>query len=324
MTSLGKFRHLTRCSTADQRFVILAIDHRANLLKKLNESAASPLDDAAFTAFKQLVIDILGEYVSGILVDPAYGIGPGIASGRIGREQGILSPIEITDYDLHPSQRPIEMITGWSVEKIKLVGCDGVKLLLPYHPDSPDADEKQAFVEQVAEDCARFDIPFFLEPIAFALSPEDTLSTDELRQVSVVMASTFSEMGVDILKMQFPVNHNETPDLSVWRAACEELDAACRVPWTLLSAGVDYATFLQQAKIACEKGASGVIVGRAVWAEAVEKQDDDREDFLHTIAVARLRELNKVVRPASPWTVRTGIPASPPDWYEDYFRREQT
>ncbi|MBZ0307911.1 MAG: tagatose-bisphosphate aldolase, partial [Anaerolineae bacterium] len=66
------------------------------------------------------------------------------------------------------------------------------------------------------------------------------------------------------------------------------------VPWTLLSAGVDYPTFRRQTEFACRAGASGVIVGRAVWAEAVRLQGEARDHFLSHEAAARIRELGEL------------------------------
>jgi tagatose-1,6-bisphosphate aldolase len=320
MTTMGKFRHLSRCSTSDGRFVVLAIDHRANLLDKLNQHAPQPLDDAAFSAFKQAIINALLPEGSAVLTDPAYGIGVGVADHKIGGSAGLLAPIEVTDYDLHPGKRPINFIPNWSVAKIKRMGGDGVKLLLPYHPEAHNSAEKDAIVQKVVAECNQHDIPFFLEPIACSLDPEKPLSNPELRQVVVDMAKTFSAMGVDILKMEFPVDAKQSDDEAEWISACVELDAACTVPWALLSAGVNYETFARQARIACQAGASGVIVGRAVWSEAVAYQGEARMEFINTIARQRMREMAQIcVEYATPWFQRVSAPDSSFDWYESYI-----
>jgi tagatose-1,6-bisphosphate aldolase len=97
---------------------------------------------------------------------------------------------------------------------------------------------------------------------------------------------------------------------------------ATGVPWVLLSAGVDFPTFQRQAEIACEAGASGVVVGRAVWAEALEiAADAEREWFLNTIAVSRMRVLNDTVSyRATAWFERVGerMPQLQEGWYRAY------
>jgi tagatose-1,6-bisphosphate aldolase len=126
-------------------------------------------------------------------------------------------------------------------------------------------------------------------------------------------------MEVDILKLQFPVDPKQESDETVWRAACDEVDAAATVPWTLLSAGVDYETFAAQARIASAAGASGVMVGRAVWAEAAELQGADRTDFLRTVARQRMAQLAQICADhAHPWFERIDAPDSALNWYERY------
>ena len=65
-----------------------------------------------------------------------------------------------------------------------------------------------------------------------------------------------------------PVRRRRSTDRARWREACAELDEASALPWVLLSGGVDDATFEAQVETACRAGASGVLVGRSVWAEA--------------------------------------------------------
>lgn len=311
MTTLGKYRHLSRCATPDGHFVILAIDHRANLRAALDKHALQPSTDAEFAAFKQQVIGALAGEASGVLTDPDFGIPAGIVSRNIAPGHGLLAPIEVTNYDVHPSQREVEFIPDWSVHHIKRVDGDGVKLLLYYHPDATNAEKQRGIVQQIVTDCAAEDIPFFLEPIPYSLDPSTPLSNSDLLAISVEMARLFSGMGVDVLKLQFPVDAATNRDKSAWRTACEQVSAACTVPWALLSAGVDYATFAVQTRIACEAGASGVIVGRAVWNEAVTLADPARAEFLATTGRERIRELRTICAgSARPWLELISTPTS--------------
>lgn len=319
MTTMGKFRHLSHSSTRDGHFVIMAIDHRTNLLEKLNQHADTALTDHEFAAFKHEIIQTLAPFASAVLADPAYGIGNGIVSEALSGQIGLIAPIEVTDYGLHPSQRNMEMIPNWSVKKIKMVGGDGVKMLLPHHPDAKNVEEKYTVVQQIIADCAEFDIPFFLEPIPYSLDPAQRLSNAELLQISIDMCETFSAMGVDVLKLPFPVDHKQSQDENEWLSACKVITEACSVPWALLSAGVNYETFLRQSKIACQAGASGVIVGRAVWTEAVELQGYKRTDFLRNVATKRLQELVEVcAMHARSWRVSVEEPVNTVNWYENY------
>lgn len=316
MTTMGKFRHLSRCCTPGGHFVVLAIDHRDNLLEALNRHTPLPFTDEAFVGFKQLLIQELAPLGSAVLTDPAYGIGYGISSGAISGRIGLLAPIEVTDYRLQPSQRSIRLIPGWSVEKIKRVGGDGVKLLLPYHPKADSTAEKIELVKRIVDECNRYDIPFFLEPIAYSLNPGEMLPNAELLDTLVEIASCFSSLRVDVLKLQFPIDTTQTPDPAEWRAACRTLNAACKVPWVLLSGGIDYDTFLKQTEIACESGASGVIVGRAVWSEAVALQPDQRTVFIKTTAHERMNTLaDSCLRHGNSIYNQITAPQPSTDWY---------
>jgi len=313
--SYGKARHLQRCSQ-DGKFVVLAIDHRDNLLNELNRHAGRSITDSEFITFKRQTVSALLPHTTGLLIDPAFGIADTIYNNTLSASRGLLAPLEVTDYDRHPSKREPTFIAGWSIEQIKQVGGDGVKLLLYYHPDAPDAAAKREKVQQIVERCARLQLPFYLEPIAYTLDPAKTLSNQELLQVLIESARIFSSMGVDVLKMQFPVDAKQTEDEAEWLSACEALNAACEAPWALLSAGITYETFLRQAQIACESGASGVIVGRAVWAEAVNLQGEERQQFLTETASARMAELQKLVMSsAHPWNSRLQMTEPTPDWY---------
>ncbi len=319
MTTLGKFRHLAQCSTPAGHFTILAIDHRANLLESLSKHVSKPLTDEEFTAFKQQVMRHLLPEASAVLADPQYGIGPGIASGVIGGQIGLLAPLEVTDYSQHPSRRLTGFIPNWDVARIKRVGGDGVKLLLYYHPDAGIAPQKRDLAQAIALECQMHDIPFFLEPIAYSLDPKKPLSNADLRKVTVKAARAFSALGVDVLKLEFPLDVKQEPDEKVWQEALAEVNAACSVPWALLSAGVDYATFKRQVEVACKAGASGVIAGRAIWAEAVELQGEARENFLATTAKQRMKELASIcASSAKSWRDKTISPRIEPEWYEKY------
>jgi tagatose-1,6-bisphosphate aldolase len=280
-------------------FVVLAIDHRANLREALDAAAPAPLSDAEFTAFKLQVIDALGDVASAVLIDPDYGMAQGIISGVI--RCGVLAPLEVTDYDLHPDQRGIQFIEGWSVEKIKRAGASGVKLLMNYHPEGESATQKRAIVRRIAQECQQHEIPFFLEPLAY------TLNGEHQSQVIVESAATFSRMGVDVLKLEYA------------DGALDEVNAACgNTPWVLLSAGVDFDTFLVQTEAACKAGASGVIAGRAIWAEAVTLQGVERADFLHTTAHQRMTQLAEVCAAyAVDWRTKVQQPVIKSGWYRD-------
>src|SRR5690606_11666550 len=154
---------------------------------------------------------------------------------------GLVVAVEETGYTGEPTARKSQVLPGWSVEKIARMRAAAVKLLVYYHPEAPNAAEQEALVREVGEACARHDIPFFLEPLSYALGGSPgKLTAAEKRAVVVETARRLTPLGVDVLKAEFPGDSKAEPDEAVWAEACRELSAASQVPWVLLSAGVTF------------------------------------------------------------------------------------
>ena len=307
--SIGKYRHLSRCTNHFGQFVIMAIDHRANLREAI-EKHSGPIDDLAFRDFKLQVIEASAPQVTAVLADPGFGLGAIVAGRKF--SGGLLSPLEVTDYGVHPSQRELNWIPHWGVDKVKRMGGDGIKLLLPFHPKLASAEAKKQLVDQVVKECDQHDIPLYLEPIACALTPEEKLTPQEQREITVEMTQMFCAQGADVLKLQIPAEESE------WEATCRDLGKVCSAPWALLSGGVNFETYCRQAERACFHGASGVIVGRAVWSEACQLQDIERADFLEKVVPQRLQRLSEICAGAAPFWNNCKEPDPALDWYESY------
>lgn len=323
MVSLGKFRHLSQCTTPDGHFVILAIDHRANLREALSAARGMPVDDGEVGDFKRDVVTALGDLCSGVLGDPGFVLGYGISSGLLRGSQGLIAPVEVTNYAVHPSEREVQFIPGWNVEKAKRVGLNGMKLLLYFHPDAPTAPQRIRLAQMLAEVCSRYDIPLFLEPILHPLRTRPTMTSDEQIRAAVEMARLMSEAGADVLKLEFPVDVTVDRDEYLWENALKAINRACHdVPWVLLSGGMDATTFARQAEFACKAGASGIMAGRALWNPAVKAGAggaDSRISALQTRARRDLEHLANIVKAhATPFWEKTGRPAVGFDWYENY------
>ncbi|NDJ60441.1 MAG: hypothetical protein GYB67_04905 [Chloroflexi bacterium] len=169
------------------------------------------------------------------------------------------------------------------------------------------------------EACRQHDLPLFLEPLPATLDQHTPLTLGEYREVVVENARIFCAMGIDVLKTPFPVDVMRSKDESVWADALQDLAGTITVPWALLSLGVRFDLFKRQAELACEAGASGVIVGRAVWGEAVALHDTARTDFLAKTARDRMEELATLCEwTARPWHDLVPKPDSAPGWYKLY------
>jgi tagatose 1,6-diphosphate aldolase len=135
--------------------------------------------------------------------------------------------------------------------------------------------------------------------------------------VVIETAKRLTPLNIDILKAEFPLDVNNK-DESRWVKACKEISAASVTPWILLSAAVEYETFVRQVGVACTAGASGIAVGRAVWQEAVMLNGVERIKFLATTARERLSRFSSLCHAlARPYTDFYTADA-PFDWFKTY------
>ncbi len=310
--TIGKLRGLQTCASPRGTFTFLALDHRQNL-RKANSRFQ---DEAELSRFKLEVTRELAPYATAVLLDPEVSAAQAIAAGALPADRGLVVALEATGYTGQATARRSQILPGWSVEKAKRMGAQMVKLLVYYHPDSPTAAEIEDFTASVAADCQRYDLALMLEPLSYPLQGEK-LSAEEKRRVVLETARRLTAIpGVDLLKAEFPLPA-DSPETD-WPAACADLNAASRVPWIVLSAAVSFDLYLKQVIAACQAGASGVAVGRAVWQEAVQLDGQARLDFLRSAARERLIRLNALTQAlARPWTEYYTTEA-PFDWYKNY------
>ncbi len=321
--SIGKIRGLQQCSTENGAIVILALDHRNNLRRSLIEDHPELVTDEQLIAFKQEVTKALAPYATATLLDPQFGAGQCIASGALPGNAGLVVAIEATGYAGDTDARQSRLLPGWSVKKAQRMGASAVKLLVYYHPNALTASQIEDLVCSVAEECLRQDILLLLEPLSYSLDPNvKKISPEERTWVVTETAKRLVVRGVDVLKAEFPIDIEAEPDTSAWARACRELTGSSLAPWVLLSASVPFETFLRQTTIACNSGASGVAVGRAVWREATALKGDHRQRFLQETASVRMGRIKALCTAlARPWSdyYQAEIPRS--NWFEHYGER---
>ncbi len=256
------------------------------------------------SVFKHEVVRELAPAASAVLLDPEVGAAQCIASSSLPGDTGLIIALEATGYSGDTHSRESHLLPGWSAIKARHMGASAVKLLVYYHPEAPTAGQIENLVARVHEDCCEADIPLMLEPLTYSLGPANKQLTGTHRtDIILQTAEQLTSLGGDVLKVEFPIDIASEPDESAWEDGCRQLDHASQVPWVLLSASVEYETYLRQVRVACEQGASGVAVGRAVWQEATDLSGQARADFLHNIALPRMQQIASLCDAlARPWT----------------------
>ena len=317
----GKLRGLK--AVADQRGVIAAaaMDQRGSLKKSLAKDKGGDVSDAMLEEFKSLVTEVLTAHASAILLDPEWGLP---ASKRRHKGSGLLMAYEKTGYDKTGPGRLPDLLNDWSVRRLKEAGADCIKILLYYTPFDPKPinDQKHAWVERIGDECRANDIPFFLEFVGYEEGADEKGLEYAKKKPEIVSASMaeFSKdrYGVDVLKVEVPINMQYVEGAACFsghqaytrdeaKALFLKAAKSATKPFIYLSAGVSNAEFTESLALAAESGVryAGVLCGRATWKDGVPifaKQGGAAfKQWLETVGVANIGNVNKAIQPASPW-----------------------
>ncbi|MDP4235931.1 MAG: tagatose 1,6-diphosphate aldolase, partial [Bacteroidota bacterium] len=284
--SKGKFNGINSCANEKGVINAAAMDQRGSLKKSIGKAMGHDATNQDLTNFKICVTEVLTPYASAILMDPEYGL-PTLPHRAPGT--GVLLAYEKTGYDAAHKGRLPDLLDEWSVYRLVEAGANAIKILLYYNPyDEKSINaRKHAFIERVGAECKAFDVPFFLEPLAYDDAyDEKGLEFAKLKPKYVAAYMTeFSKdrYGVDILKVEVPVNmkyvsgtkayngnesaYTKEQAMKLFKAASE----AATKPFIYLSAGVSDDVFRETIQLAGESGAnfSGVLCGRATWQDGV-------------------------------------------------------
>ncbi|MFW6102345.1 MAG: tagatose 1,6-diphosphate aldolase [Chloroflexota bacterium] len=310
--SIGKLRGLQQLADSRGIMTMCAIDHRGALKRALNEKNPEAVSYQDMVDFKLDLCQAVAPFASAILLDPEYGAGQAITAGLLPGSKGLLVSIEKTGYSGDSTARITELLPDWSVKKVKKMGASAVKLLIYFRPDLKDVASKQLdLVASLADQCLEEDIAFLVEPVSYPIEKNGKSSKNfaEIKPGLVIdTARQITALPIDVLKAEFPADIKFEQDEGKLLGLCKELNQASRLPWVLLSAGVDFESFRKQVKIACKTGASGFLAGRALWQEGAQiRSRDERMKFFQNTAAPRLKELIELADSyGKPWYSRLG------------------
>jgi len=327
--SIGKIRGLQQITTDSDIFVMCAMDHRGSLQKMISKEHPEKVGYEEMIEHKLELCAALAPHASAVLLDPVFGAAQCIAGNVLPRDTGLLVSLEATGYSGTKEKRVTKPLENWDAQKIRKMGGSAAKLLVYYRPDLEDLAQRQLnTITQLAEGCAKIDIAFLVEPVSYPIDGETgnpQLFAAKKPNLVIETARQVTALPIDVLKAEFPADPEYEKDEGKLLELCRQLDSASRVPWVVLSAGVDYDTFCRQVEIACRAGASGFLGGRAVWQEAMSISDaKERRHYLSTTAADRLKRLAEIAaKYAVPWYKKLGISAAkltelPQEWYEIY------
>lgn len=333
--TIGKLRGLQQLTTPDGMFTICAMDHRDSLRNMIDREHVREVGYEEMVQRKLELCSNLAPYSSAVLLDPEYGAARCISAGAIPGDTGILVSIETSGFIGDKEHRLNKLLDDWGVKKIKGMGASAVKMLVYYRPDlQPEANKQLKTVNKVAAECIKYDLPFVVEPVSYAIGTEAKNPQEfaiKKEELVIKTAKDITSLPVDVLKAEFPADSNYRKDKGELIELCRRLDEASHVPWIILSRGVDFEMFYQQVEIACRGGASGFLGGRAIWQEAMSiNNTEERTRYLSTVGVDRLKRLAEItVKYATPWYKKLGLTCDhlanvTEDWYKEYQKEEKT
>ena len=326
MRTIGKNRGLARLADADGHFCMVALDQRPPLFEAIAQARGIGKDQVAYadvTAAKRLLVEALAPHCSSMLFDPNFAVPAAI--DVLPARCGLIMTLEEHRVEDTPGGRKSRAIANWSVEKIRAMGGDAVKVLAWYRPDADSAvnEHQKKFVRDIGEDCARHDIPYVLELLVYPFlgsaghTADYVESPGKLPQLVIESVREFAkpEYGVDLLKLESPLAANSLPARdggAAAKAAQREFDAVgeiCasrRIPWVLLSGGAARDKFERVLDYAYAAGAGGFLAGRTIWLDAIRGHFPDSNAVAASLrgdgvgVLKRLSELTKAK--ARPWT----------------------
>jgi tagatose 1,6-diphosphate aldolase len=295
-----------------------AVDQRPpikNPIKAKRGTAEAPWEDVA--GFKEMLIEELQGESSAMLLDPHFAYPRGVT--KLLASRGLIVTLEDSIFRETPSGRLSSEIDDWSVEKIKRIGGDAVKVLAWYRPDADAAvcRAQQDFTQRIGDACRKYDIPFVFELLVYPLPSDAEQTRDYVEMKSkhpqfvLESVQTFADpkFGVDLFKLESPLAAADVPGVGApgWESAqtwFDAIGAAAGRPWVMLSAGAGMDEFRRILTHAYRAGASGYLAGRAIWSKAFTHFPDwdAIRSGLRGEAVEYMRSLNVLTdKEATPW-----------------------
>jgi tagatose 1,6-diphosphate aldolase len=332
--SEGKIKHLNALSNENGVIAAAAMDQRGSLRKSIASAKGVPqseVTDDMMAEFKVAVSKVLTPHASAILLDPEFGLPAAKARSK---NAGLLLAYEESGYDNTKPGRLPDLLPHLSVKRIKDLGGDAVKILLYYSPyeDADVNDIKKAFIERIGAECETYQIPFFLEFVGYDPKGGDEKGFEYAKQKPEIVIKAMEEFGkpeygVDVLKVEVPVNAEFVTGSSVFKGQSaysrqEALDwyrkaaDVAEKPFIYLSAGVSNPQFVESLNMASEAGTdySGVLCGRATWKDGIPvyaKQGAKAlEDWLSDQGVKNINAVNAAIKSAKSWHAKYGVAAS--------------
>ncbi len=320
----GKFNGINAVANEKGVIAAAAMDQRGSLQKAITKARGSDATPDDLSQFKIQVTEVLTRYATAVLLDPEYGLE---AAKHRAKGTGIFLAYEKTGYDVNAKGRLPDLLDEWSVRRLVEAGADVIKVLLYYDPDDTKQTNtfKEVFIERIGAECRAFDVPFFLELLAYSdtVGDEKSIAFARVKPQKVkkyMQEFSKPQYGVDMLKVEVPVNMNYVEGSKAntdgkvaysqeeAKQAFKDTASAASIPFIYLSAGVTNEVFLETLELAAQADTpfAGVLCGRATWQDGIKVYAQGGAQalrgWLEDQGARNIQSLNEVLaKGAKPW-----------------------
>src|SRR4051794_26236503 len=293
LTTLER-RGMSAISTAAGRMLIVAADQRNGMKAVMTDAPGGPGSVTAdqLADAKSDLLKHLGNHAPAILLDPEVALPRVVDDGTLSRNTALVVGMDASGFETVDGLRYTRYVEGITARGGRDLGGDVAKMLFYLRPDRQGADSRVGDeIRSLVKACEEEGLLLIVEILTYRLEDESEESYQAAFPQFVADAARIAvECGAKVLKLPYPGSAEASAAVTA---------AACGVPWAVLSAGVDHATFIQQVETAVANGARGAMAGRSLWKDSLAVSPRTREDLLTSRALPRLRELASVVDGAS-------------------------
>ncbi len=304
--NLSKLIHLKKLCTDRAHFQMLAVDQRPPIFNIISNAKGRKHTYDEVVECKKLITSNLSQLATAILMDPNYSLSNIL---QYNKSKGLIITLEDHSFIETERGRYSDSIQNWSVEKIKKIGGDAVKVLAWYRPDadSESIEHQKKYVKKIGEECEKYSIPFLLELLVYPFQDDENHTTEYQEQkqkktqhvINSVKEFSKDEYKVDIFKLESPVDSNDLEgEISqATEEAFKDLsNATNNKPWVVLSSGMGKDSFYKCLELAYKNGASGYLAGRTIWLDAFNQYPKIKlvEEGLKVNSVNYVNKLNEL------------------------------
>jgi sulfofructosephosphate aldolase len=289
LTTLER-RALAKISTPAGGMLIVAADQRNGMkavMKDAPNGAAGISKDELADA-KSDLLKFLGNEAPAILLDPSTALPRVVDDGTLDSDTGLVVAFDESGFATENGLKRTRYVEGMTPRRIRELGGDAAKMLWYLRADRRE-DEKVVLddIARLTAECEAEGVLLIVEILTYQLEDETDEAYAEVFPSLIEGAAELSvAAGAKVLKLQYPGSAEASAAVTA---------AAAGVPWAVLSAGVDHATFVDQVRTAVVNGAQGAMAGRSLWKDSLSISSETREHLLTTKAVPRLKELAAII-----------------------------